>query len=149
MAGSYVTQEWSWRLGGCITGNILSLTGKENHARLWNQPVPGSQTGAWFISASYETLCINTTAGLEPRNNAPDRHISGPWHCIDGGKGSYGANGYDNGATALVEDLTLAASEEGWYAAVRIDPRPAGTGEDGVPFSGAVAVVTIDYTPTA
>src|ERR1700678_1579027 len=50
----YVPQHVAWRLGGCLEGNDLSLSGNEDHVRIWNQPVPGSKYGAWFIAASYE-----------------------------------------------------------------------------------------------
>lgn len=131
VTGRYVVQQESWRLEGCKEGNVLSVFGKENHARLWNQPVPGSQFGAWFISASYETACfIKRTL----------------WHCIDGGPHSFGKNGYDRGAASLATELVQAAHKSGWYAVMRTDPRPAGVGENGVAFSSAVYVVTVDYT---
>ena len=39
----YVPQHVAWRLGGCVQGNGLSLTGDEDHARIWNQPLKGSK----------------------------------------------------------------------------------------------------------
>ena len=142
----FIPQQASLRLEGCIQGGInLALTGAENHARLWNQPVSGSTFGAWFFTASYETSCIDTTAGLEPFNAVHNRITSGPWHCIDGGRGSHGSNGYDLGAANLATALVQAAHQKGWYAAIRSDSRPAGTGEDGVHFSSTVYVVTVDY----
>lgn len=143
--GGYMKQQESWRLGNCDSGNIRSFLGKEDHARLWRQPVPGSKSGAWFMAASYETACINTTAGLEPLKHAPHKHLSSAWHCIDGGKGSYGANGYDYGAMTLANDLVQAAQKKGWPAVVRTSPRPAGIGEDGVRFGSTVYVVTVNY----
>jgi virginiamycin B lyase len=95
----YVTQQRSWRLVNiplaplpsdlkiCYYANKLSFTGDENHARIWNQPVPGSQYGAWFITASYETACASVNGRLEPFQ-APDGsyQLHGDhWHCVDGG----------------------------------------------------------------
>jgi len=61
-----VVQQQSWRLEGCDIGNVRSLYGYENHVRIWNQPIPDSQFGAWFISASLETACLPIIKGVPP-----------------------------------------------------------------------------------
>lgn len=140
----YAPQQISLRLGGTIGGNKLSLTGREDHARLWQQP----KTGAWFVAASYETACINTKAGLEPLNALHHFPTSLPWHCIDGGPGSYGTNGYGRGASTLSAEIVQASLGNGWYAEVQTITRPTNgvtTGEAGVTFDGTVYVVTVDY----
>lgn len=147
VTGSNAIQEQSWRLDGCLGGNGLSLFGMENHARLWHQSVPGSEFVAWFISASYETTCVSLHGKLKPlRSLNGTLPIGNPWHCIDGGPGSYFKNGYDHGATNFATSLVQAAHKNGWYAVTRTDTRPAGIGEDGVRFNNAVYVITIDYT---
>ncbi len=142
----YIAQGASLRLGGLLQGNALSLTGRENHARVWSQP----KSGAWFFAASYETACVNTAGGLVPVQALRARPTSAPWHCINGSThGSLGTNGYDNGAHDLAYDLVGAAHQAGWYAAVRTVTGAAGIGEGSARFSGTVYVVTIDYkTPT-
>lgn len=149
VAGNYLVQQDSWRYGaGCSLGNYFSLFGLENHARLWNQPVPGSTFGAWFIGASYETACVLRNGQLLPlrKLNGSYRHGK-PWHCIDGGAGSYFSNGYNSGAKSLAANIIQVAHQKGWYATMRIDARPAGIGEDRVHFNGQAYVLTVDYTP--
>ena len=174
-----VVQQQSWRLEGCAIGNVRSLYGYENHARIWNQPIPDSQFGAWFISASLETACLPIIKGVPPTGykvgdliplasnygttqleqalRQTDYSLSKAllqiqaWHCIDGStnsdgtKSSYGSNGYDNGASSFVDNLQAAAKDKGWTFSVRPDVRPAGMGLGGVPYSGKVYVVTVDY----
>lgn len=142
----YSDQEEAWRKGGCLGGNHLSLFGLENHVRIWHQDVPGSTLGAWFISASFETACVQLHGKLKPLRRKDGTYRTGrPWHCIDGGPGSYFTNGYDDGASNFVTQLKQAAKERGWHATVRTDSRPAGIGEDGVVYDGNVYVVTVKY----
>lgn len=163
-----VVQGRSWRLANvpftspCIGGNIRSLTGVENHARWWNQPVTGSTVGAWFAAASYETACV--VAGPIRRTLLPSPSLPfvGPpliaiatafttllyqqapvWHCINGGAGSFGSDGYNRGASDLASSIVSAAQSQGWQATVRTDPRPAGIGQNGVGYSDRVYVVTV------
>ena len=75
----YVPQHVAWRLGGCVNGNALSLTGDEDHARIWNQPFKGSKDGAWFIAVSYETLCLDRNGKLDPgQHQRRRRDLRGP-----------------------------------------------------------------------
>lgn len=156
-----VAQAQSWRFGGCVLGNIDSLAGLENHARLWNQPVPGSPIGgAWFVTASYETACLVTSTGtIIPLKKATKAQLSLPsvhlWHCIDGSKGSLLSNGYNVGAVVFVSSVKRAAAKKGWSVQVRYDERAsgsssglgldsgAGAGLGGVAYSNQVAVLTI------
>jgi outer membrane protein assembly factor BamB len=165
--GAQVPQQQSWRLDNCYSGNILSLRGNENHIRVWNQPVPGSTSGAWFITASFETACVQIGSDLTPPPPAPYKagdfipaeqervyaltHRKQATHCIDGStnsdgtKSSVGSAGYDHGASAFVDDIQAAAENKGWTFTGRTDPRPAGVGLGGVPYIGGVEVVTVDY----
>ncbi|MGH7484629.1 MAG: virginiamycin B lyase family protein, partial [bacterium] len=159
--GGPVTQQQSWRLGGCLQGNPLSLSGDENHARIWNQTVPSSTSNAWFIAASYETACFyinGTPPRLESYAEASKTDIAKgtSWHCIDGGLGSSTkvetgcAGGYDCGGKDLADAIVAGAQmQQGWSATSQTITRPLGTtsmGEDGVPFSPTVYVVTVTQT---
>src|ERR1700689_5397936 len=85
----YVPQHVAWRLGGCVDGNALSLTGDEDHARIWNQPFNGSKYGAWLVAVSYETLCLDRNGKLEPASTSgadetyAALHPSDAYHCVD------------------------------------------------------------------
>ena len=150
----YVPQHLAWRLGGCVDGNALSLTGDEDHARIWNQPLPGSKFGAWFIAVSYETLCLDRDGTLEPASaTASDEayaalHPDKAYHCVDGGPGSIRArhpDGYDDGAAAFVAAVAAAAKAKGWHYSQRTVTvtGSAKAGEGGVPFNGDVSVITV------
>jgi hypothetical protein len=148
----YVRETTAWRLKGCIEGNVLSLTGHENHIRIWNQPVSGGKAGAWFITASFETLCVSFRGKLKPLLGRDGHLRTGlPFHCVDGGPGSYGSDGYDRGAASLVADIRNAARYQHWKLAEKIVNRPVARrqniGEDGVKFSGKVYVLTITGRP--
>lgn len=132
-----VGQAQSWRLEGCyVGGGALALVGRENHIRIWNQTVPSSTAGsASFITASFEHVCPSPVA---------DRFF---WHCIN-------QDGYDDGAAAFVANIKVAGQAHGWTVTARRDWRnagPAGTGVDsgagtglnGVAYSGYVWVVTV------
>jgi hypothetical protein len=147
----FAPQAVAWRLGGCTRGNALSLTGDEDHVRIWNQPVRGSRYGAWFITASYETLCLVKNGKLVPA--ATDARLAaldpgGDYHCVDGGPGSYRTrhpDGYDDGARTFAADIAAAAHGRGWTVSQRIAtvPRAGHSGEGGVPFTDDVYVLTI------
>jgi hypothetical protein len=156
---AYIDQQHAWRLESsgaglatCLEGNILSSTGNEDHARLWNQPVTASKNGAWFITASYETACVKIDDDMEPLRLHPAYLLDIPkqWHCIDGSKNadgtssSFGSDGYDRGASKLVADIQASAETAGWTVTVQTASRPAGVGEGGVTFSNVVYVVTVD-----
>lgn len=162
VTGTFVNQQQSWRqessglgLFTCAEGNRLSLSGKENHVRIWNQPVTGTQFGAWFISASYETLCVDIDNTMQPAKNYSTfvllRYLAEGllWHCIDGSQGSIGTDGYDLGAQGFVNSIQAAAEDENWNVDVQTIQTPAGIGEGhnntGVPFNGKVYVVTVDH----
>jgi hypothetical protein len=128
--GTQVPQAQSWRLQGCAGGNILALAGLENHIRIWNQPLPGSAAGAWFITASLEHTCFTP-----------------PFHCID-------EDGYNDGAIKFVAAIISAGRHHGWTVKTRPDPRVsgsggtgadsgAGTGLNSITYSGDVEVVTV------
>lgn len=161
---TFVDQQQSWRLESsslplsllptCIQGNDLSLDGEENHARIWNQPIQGTH-GAWFISASYETACVDVFGKMVPAKLLPayelpiDKALGLAWHCIDGSQGSIGTDGYDRGAQDLVANIQTAAATQNWTVDVQTIQTPAGTGEGhdgtGVHFNGTVYVVTVDH----
>jgi hypothetical protein len=149
--GGYQPQHVAWRLGGCIDGNDRSLSGNEDHVRIWNQPVPGSEYGAWFIAASYETMCLVKNGKLETA--ATDKayaalHSSAAYHCVDGGPGSITAkhpDGYTDAAHDFAAAVVAAAKGKGWQVSERTVnvARGATAGEGGVPFGPAVYVLTL------
>ena len=150
----YVPQHVAWRLGGCVDGNALSLTGDEDHARIWNQPFRGSKYGAWFIAVSYETLCLDRNGKLEPASTSgadesyAALHPSDAYHCVDGGPGSIHAkhpDGYEDGAATFVAAIAAAAKAKGWHYSQQTVTvtRTANAGEGGVPFNGDVYVLTV------
>jgi hypothetical protein len=147
----YVPQNQAWRLDGCVGGNALSLAGDEDHARLWNQPVKGSADGAWFVAASYETLCLVKNGKLETASKDAAYaalHPGKAYHCVDGGPGSFHTkhpDGYNDGAAAFVAAIASAAKAKGWHYTQQIITvkRDAGAGEGGVPFDHSVSVITV------
>ena len=144
----YVTEDVAWRLGGCVGGNIRSLLGFENHVRIWNQPAEGgSSAGAWFITASFETACVGVDSDLFALKTVDPTKAMKFWHCVDGGPGSFGSNGYDHGAEAFADDVVTAAQDKGWIVTKEEITRPItggdDIGEDGVKFNGAVYVLTV------
>jgi hypothetical protein len=149
--GGYLPQHVAWRLGGCVDGNDLSLTGNEDHVRIWNQPVPGSEHGAWFIAASYETLCLVKNGVL--RAASTDKlyaalHPGAAYHCVDGGPGSIHTahpDGYNDAAADFAAAVVAAARSSGWHVSQRTVtvPRGASSGEGGVPFGPAAYVLTV------
>jgi hypothetical protein len=149
--GGYVPQHVAWRLGGCADGNALSLSGNEDHVRIWNQPVAGSKYGAWFIAASYETMCLVRDGKLQTAsaNKAyAALHPGSAYHCVDGGPGSLHAahpDGYDDGARDFTAAIVAAAKGRGWQVSQRTVTvkRGASSGEGGVPFDGTASVLTV------
>jgi hypothetical protein len=152
----YVPEQQSWRLGGCLRGNELSLSGNELHVRFWSQKVPGSTQGAWFAAASYETMCVDRAGKLEPASTVKTWTILHPgaaYHCVDGGAGTFTSqhqNGYDDGAKDFASAVEAAAAAKGWKVIPQIITRPAeGTdlGEGKIPFNTLVYVITIRNLP--
>jgi hypothetical protein len=152
VAGSgYVPQQVAWRLGGCLDGNDLSLSGNEDHARIWNQPVAGSKDGAWFVAASYETLCLVKDGQLQPASDHKvyaALHPSSAYHCVDGGQGSFHSahpDGYDDAAADFAAAIVSAGHKRGWQVSQRTVTvkRGARSGEGGVPFNDTVYVLTV------
>lgn len=149
----FVTEAVALRLEGCYGGNKLSLSGNENHVRLWNQPVAGSKYGAWFISASYETMCVNYEGKLKPAADEVSYSVKHPgqvYHCIDGGPGTYHTkhpNGYEDGAKDFASAFVAAARRQGWTISERVITRPVAAhdnvGMDGVTFDGKVYLLTV------
>jgi hypothetical protein len=147
----YVPQQVAWRLGGCVDGNDMSLTGNEDHVRIWHQPVPGSKYGAWFVAASYETMCLVRGGALVTASSDKAYavlHPSEAYHCVDGGPGSIRTahpDGYTDGAVSFATAIVTAAKSRGWQVTQRTVtvPRAASSGEGGVPFSPAVDVLTV------
>jgi hypothetical protein len=147
----YEVMRQAWRLGGCLHGNELSLSGNEDHVRLWNQPVAGSKYGAWFVAASYETMCIVkdgqlTTASAHKTWTA--LHPGAAYHCVDGGPGTFHVthpDGYDDAAKDFAAAIATAGKAKGWQVTQRVVTvsRPARTGEGGVPFSDGVYIVMV------
>jgi hypothetical protein len=147
----YVAQHVAWRLGGCTHGNELSLSGNEDHVRIWNQPVSGSKYGAWFLAASYETMCLVdggqlTTADAHKVYAA--LHPGKAYHCVDGGPGSIATahpDGYNDAAMAFAAAVVAAAKAKGWQVseqAIAV-PRKNATGEGAVPFNSTAYVLTV------
>jgi hypothetical protein len=149
--GGYLPQHVAWRLGGCVDGNDLSVSGNEDHVRIWNQPAAGSRYGAWFIAASYETMCVDHDGTLEPASDHPAYaalHPGSTYHCVDGGPGSLHAkhpDGYNDAATDFSAAIVTAARGHGWQVTMRTVTvtRGASAGEGGVPFGSTVYVVTV------
>jgi hypothetical protein len=149
----YAPQGVAWRLGGCLDGNVRSLSGTEDHLRIWHQAVPGSADGAWIATASIETMCIAPHGTLEPAvEDKPYAilHSAGAYHCVDGGPGSITsayADGYNDGAELFASAVAAAAKARGWTLAEQVITRPvtdsADSGEGGVPFSGRVYLLTL------
>jgi hypothetical protein len=147
----YVPQHVAWRLGGCLDGNELSLSGNEDHVRIWNQPVAGSKYGAWFIAASYETMCLVRDGKLQTADANKvyaALHSGSAYHCVDGGPGSFRTthpDGYDDGAQGFTAAIVTAAKSRGWQVSQRTVTVKRGTtsGEGGVPFDGTVSVLTV------
>jgi hypothetical protein len=147
----YVPQHVAWRLGGCVAGNDLSLTGNEDHVRIWNQPVPGSKYGAWFFAASYETMCLVRNGVLQTASSDKAYavlHPSAAYHCVDGGPGSIHTthpDGYNDAATAVTAAIVTAAKSRGWQVSQRTVTvfRGKSTGEGGVPFGPAAYLLTV------
>ena len=147
----YVPQHVAWRLGGCVDGNDLSISGNEDHARIWNQPVAGSKYGAWFIAASYETMCLVRNGQLQTvsTNKAyAVLHPGSAYHCVDGGPGSLHTthpDGYEDAAADFAAAIVTAAKSRGWQVTQRTVTvkRGASSGEGGVPFNAAVYVLTV------
>ena len=153
----YAPEGQSWRLGGCLRGNELSLSGNELHVRFWNQQVPGSSQGAWFAAASYETMCVDRDGRLQPASANKTWTILHPgaaYHCVDGGQGTFTArhpNGYDDAATDFAGAVEAAAASKGWKVTSQVITRPAegiDLGEGKIPFSTRVYVITIISAPT-
>jgi hypothetical protein len=150
-ADGYVPQRFAWRLGGCVDGNELSLSGDEDHARIWNQPVAGSKYGAWFIAASYETMCLVRDGRLQTASANKvyaALHPGSVYHCVDGGPGSFHSahpDGYDDAATDMSAAIVAAAKSHGWQASERTVTvkRRASSGEGGVPFNDTAYVLTV------
>ena len=149
-AHGYETQAAAWRLQGCLAGNVLSLTGAENHVRIWNQPSrEGDSFGAWFLTASYETACVSSKGKLYTLSSVL-KHLSSSmklYHCIDGGPGSKGTDGYNRGAKDFANAVAASARAWGWNATVQTITRPVpsgqNVGEDGVKFNSTVYVLTV------
>jgi hypothetical protein len=147
----YQVMQQAWRLGGCLHGNELSLSGNEDHVRFWNQPVAGREHGAWFIAASYETMCVDRDSSLEPASDHAAYaalHAGSTYHCVDGGPGSFHAkhpDGYNDAAADFSAAIASAAHGHGWQVTTRTvtAARKASAGEGGVPFNSTVYVVTV------
>jgi hypothetical protein len=149
--GGYDAQNVAWRLGGCVDGNDRSISGNEDHVRIWNQPVAGSKSGAWFVAASYETMCVVRNGKLQTaaaNKSWTALHPASAYHCVDGGPGSIAAkhpDGYNDAARDFAAAVVAAATGRGWHASQRTVTvtRRASAGEGGVPFNGTVYVVTV------
>jgi hypothetical protein len=147
----YQVMQQAWRLGGCLHGNELSLSGNEDHVRFWNQPVAGSRYGAWFVAASYETMCIVKDGQLtmaSAHKTWTALHPGTAYHCVDGGPGTFHVthpDGYDDAARDFAAAIAAAGAAKGWHVTQRVVSvaRTARAGEGGVPFSNGVYVVTV------
>jgi hypothetical protein len=147
----YVAQTVAWRLGGCLDGNELSLSGNEDHVRIWNQPVAGSKYGAWFVAASYETMCVVKDGQLQTASAHKvyaALHPGSVYHCVDGGPGSSHAahaDGYDDAAADFAAAVVTAGHGRGWKVSERMITvkRGADAGEGSVPFKDTVYVLTV------
>jgi hypothetical protein len=113
--------------------------------------VAGSKQGAWFIAASYETMCVVRNGQLQTaaaNKSWTAVHPGSAYHCVDGGPGSITtkhSDGYTDAARDFTAAILAAAKAQGWHASQRtvtVDRR-ASAGEGGVPFDGTVYVVTV------
>ncbi|HEY6786531.1 MAG TPA: hypothetical protein VI365_04390 [Trebonia sp.] len=117
--------------------------------RIWNQPAEDSSAGAWFVTASYETACLAINHKLFTLKSEEKRVKSTMkfWHCVDGGPGSFGSDGYDRGAKDFANAVAGAARKQGWNVSEKTITRPItggqDVGEDGVKFNGTVYVLTV------
>ena len=119
--------------------------------RIWNQPVKGSKYGAWFVAASYETMCLVKNGKLQTADSDKAYaalHPESAYHCVDGGPGSITTahpDGYNDAARDFSAAVVAAAKGKGWQVSERTVtvPRGAAAGEGGVPFSSAVYVLTL------
>ena len=149
--GGYDPQNAAWRLGGCVDGNDLSLSGNEDHVRIWNQPVPGSKDGAWFVAASYETMCVVRNGKLQTAAANKDMDGAAPGERLPLRRRRPGSitakhpDGYNDAARDFAAAVVAAARGRGWHASQRTVTvtRRASAGEGGVPFNGTVYVVTV------
>jgi hypothetical protein len=147
----FTAQQVAWRLGGCLHGNDLSLSGNEDHVRLWHQPVAGSKYGAWFIAASYETMCLVKNGKLVTASTDKGYaalHPAGDYHCVDGGPGTFRTlhpDGYNDGAKDFAAAVSAAARGKGWQVRQQTITVTRGdsAGEGGVPFGGNVYLLTV------
>jgi hypothetical protein len=140
-----------------IGQNSLAWFGAENHARLWRQPVPGRALPAWFMTASFETDCVIRKDGSHvAAMNVPGLlpvipHFLDPkgtrWHCVNGGPGSLGHDGYNLGSQSLRDGICAAGKTRGWYVDYRVVKTPRGVGQNRVPYSGIVYVVRVRTSP--
>jgi hypothetical protein len=134
-----------------VDGNALSLTGDEDHARIWNQPLAGSKYGAWFIAASYETMCLVKNGQLVTASTDKGYaalHPAGDYHCVDGGPGTFHTlhpDGYNDGAKDFAADISAAAHRQGWQVSQRIITvtRGENAGEGGVTFGDNAYLLTV------
>jgi hypothetical protein len=149
--GGYLPQDVAWRLGGCVKGNDLSITGDEDHVRIWNQRVPGSEFGAWFIAASYETMCLVRDGRLQTAAANKEwaaLHPGSAYHCVDGGPATFHVrhpDGYDNAGADFAAAVAAAAKGQGWQVTERVITvsRTAHSGEGGVPFNDSVYLLVV------
>jgi hypothetical protein len=113
--------------------------------------VAGSKYGAWFIAASYETMCLVRNGQLQTAsaNKAyAALHPGSAYHCVDGGPGSFHAahpDGYYDAAQDFTAAIAAAARSRGWQVSDRTITvqRGASSGEGGVPFGDIVSVLTV------
>jgi hypothetical protein len=135
-----LTTELAWGTTSlCISTQTLKLAGVDrphdgaarrafclnpvddyNHFRWW------SHAGATLIDASIETACIKDYL---------------PWHCIVA---------YNQAREDLVADIRQVAATHHWSVEFPLltGQYPADTGTDGIPYDGAVRLLTVNQAPT-
>ena len=106
-----------------------------------------AENAAAQLAVAFETACVQLHGKLKPFREKDGTFRTGkPWHCIDGGPGSYFTDGYDDGARTFANAIITAAQAQGWTTQLQVETRPVNPGsidENGVGASGQVYVVTV------
>jgi LysM repeat protein len=121
--GSEIIQQLSMRVGGTQTVDDSNI----NHFRLYKQdPIPGVHQSAYFIAASTESFHLDFPAFWDSTHDVTK-------------------NGFDRGATELLNDIRTAAHMQGWNFQMSVYHGKPGTGSNGISYDGETYVVTLTH----